>query len=808
VPTPHRGCAVTGPLPSYGGWQHRGDPALQDTPLYPLEQEYSLEQPLGYLPVPSEAAPRVAVLLHAFHLDLLPEFRAYIEHIPFSADLFVSTDSDAKRPAVATQFADWRRGAFEIRVVPNRGRDVAPKLVGFADIHERYEYVLHLHTKRSPHDSRLAGWRGYLLETLLGTPSVVEGIFEAFAQSPRLGIMAPQHVDELRPWIHWGANFDNAEALAVRMGIAVSRLAPFDFPSGSMFWARSAALRPLLNLHLRFEEFPEEQGQTDGTLAHAIERLYFLVCEQAGFDWIKISARGALHDQRGVTAVGTPAALRRFLSRRRIRLGEMRGETRVIEEDPIITTLPSRPRRPLHVLWRRALGEDVLIPAGRQLAILLPPGLPEGHRLAANVQAALRQMPAETAGLVLTAEAPGLGENDATWRNRALRAGFAAGGDLVLLLSMPGLLHPGSAAALLRMSEAHSGRAILEVARFPQSLPKPVDPKSFATPWGGGPALAIPRAVFDATGGFDEALGTDVAEVDFSRRARALGFAVLWCPRALFLAAPETPQDTAAGLSSASNQRAAEAKALVTAQLCLVGQSESGARLMEPNGLDIVIRLFDLADLPRLDRCLFALFGQSVCQAVQCDQGFGLLRVHLMLRRFAFTEVQEVRAALQPLRVLDSRATLTVHNWDNPEPFLLDVPLLNWGLDVARGRYFTCVEVDDVLVPGACARLLSRLRTTPAALALGGMQRRQVRWWGDVVLPLPESPPVSDHGGTGDAAMPFFLVDRMRLPLQELVFQIGTRGMEVTEFVQRIGARHMTDTTCADQQLGLHEVAA
>ena len=78
--------------------------------------------------------------------------------------------------ALAALFAWWDRGSAVVRVTPNRGRDIAPKLVGFADVHDRYEYVLHLHSKRSRHADFLSPWRTYLYETLLGS-----------AQGPRMG---------------------------------------------------------------------------------------------------------------------------------------------------------------------------------------------------------------------------------------------------------------------------------------------------------------------------------------------------------------------------------------------------------------------------------------------------------------------------------------------------------------------------------------------------------------------------------------------------------------------------------------------
>lgn len=506
--------------------QRRGQSFMLEAPLHGVEQERSLELPLGY--VTSAGPPRVAVVLHAFHTDLLPEFRAYLDHIPVPADLFISTDTEAKRAAVSACFADWAAGSVEVRIVPNRGRDVAPKLVGFAAVHDRYDYVLHLHTKSSPHESRLVGWRGYLLETLLGSPAVVHGVFEAFARAPRLGMLAPQHIDELRSWITWGPNHAQAEGLAARMGFPLPPAAPLDFPSGSMFWARSAALRPLLDLRLGFDDFQAEAGQTDGTLAHAIERLYFLVCEQAGFDWLKITARGVLHEQRGVAAVSSAQDLDRLLARHRLRLASLRGEARPTGSRSVSTLPPHKPRRVLHVTWRAALGEGASVPPGRRLVVALHGAAAEAALLR-SVEVALRHLPTGVQGQVLSM--PGAS------CELARQAGFAAGADLVLLIGAPGLLHPQGGAALLRMSEAHEGRALMEVACVPGRV-RPVDGRDFGLPCAAGPAIAVPRSLHDAIGGRDERLGGDAADQDYARRARAQGFAVLLCPRALFYADP------------------------------------------------------------------------------------------------------------------------------------------------------------------------------------------------------------------------------------------------------------------------------
>ncbi|KQC09756.1 MAG: hypothetical protein APR62_13380 [Smithella sp. SDB] len=229
---------------------------------------------------------RIAVILHAFHINLVPEFCRYLKNICHQFDLFVSTDTESKADFLQKAFAGITSGILDVRVVQNRGRDIAPKLITFRDVYESHTMILHLHTKASFQNADLAGWLDFILKCLLGSPAIVKSVLETFDRVPQLGILAPRTFPIVRSYMNWGVNFECARAVAARMGIAITPDSPLDFPAGSMFWVRSAALKPLLDLGLTFDDFPEEIGQVDGTLAHAIERLYFYSCEKAGLRWI------------------------------------------------------------------------------------------------------------------------------------------------------------------------------------------------------------------------------------------------------------------------------------------------------------------------------------------------------------------------------------------------------------------------------------------------------------------------------------------------------------------------------------------
>lgn len=260
---------------------------------------------------------RIAVILHVYYLDQVAFFLNALKSISAPFSLFISTDTNEKAEFLRKAFAGGAAKNTEVRVMPNRGRDIAPKLVGFADVYDSQDLLLFLHTKSSKHSKKLDGWCDYLVRALLGSHQTVESILDAFAVAPELGIVAPPNLATIRSNIKWGRNYENARALAERMGIVISTDSPIFFPAGSMFWARPAAIQPLLDANIQLEDFPDEAGQKDATFAHAVERLFFYSCEVAGLRWIHAGLPDQLANADSPLTIKTRLDLELALSNQR-----------------------------------------------------------------------------------------------------------------------------------------------------------------------------------------------------------------------------------------------------------------------------------------------------------------------------------------------------------------------------------------------------------------------------------------------------------------------------------------------------------
>jgi lipopolysaccharide biosynthesis protein len=230
-------------------------------------------------PAPLEDS-RPCAVIHVWYPELLDEIASALTASGVRWRIVITTT--VERESQVRKRAAHLGLTAEIEVFENRGRDILPFLhVANRLLDEGVTTVLKLHTKRSTHREDGETWRRELLDRLL-SPERATRIVDAFRDDPSLGLVhAEGHLQPLS--YYWGANQANVSYLARRLGLPAPELENDHFIAGSMFWLRPAAARLLLDAHLDLAEFDGEQGQLDGTLAHAVERVFCLAASADGY---------------------------------------------------------------------------------------------------------------------------------------------------------------------------------------------------------------------------------------------------------------------------------------------------------------------------------------------------------------------------------------------------------------------------------------------------------------------------------------------------------------------------------------------
>ena len=229
----------------------------------------------------------IGVHLHLYYEDLLDEFCDYFNNIPEKFDLYISCKKGADRAAIRARAEQIRNvGKVTVKETQNRGRDIAPFYVLFAQELLKYEILLHVHSKKSLYTgSEKANWRHEALDGVLKSEEMVKKTLQLLRRAePQAGLVFGEMTSMLPPMaLHWLYNTGKGAQLLGRMHIPFENHM-FFYPVGSFFWARTEAIRPIFDLKLSYQDFDEENGQIDGTLAHALERVVAFVTRHRGFD--------------------------------------------------------------------------------------------------------------------------------------------------------------------------------------------------------------------------------------------------------------------------------------------------------------------------------------------------------------------------------------------------------------------------------------------------------------------------------------------------------------------------------------------
>lgn len=221
-----------------------------------------------------------AVLLHLYYPELVDWFAERLKPVEGRMDTVLTVPETWAEADLARVRAAFPKAL--ILVVENRGRDIRPFVEALRTAGSLgYSVFCKLHTKRSPHRGDGDQWRAELVDGLVGADAS-DLALKAFAEDPKLGLLAASGSRmQLGEADVMANNGDHVQRLAALIGAKPRPETPF--AAGSMFWGRTEAFAPLIDLSDDAIDFETESGRVDGTTAHAIERLTAAIVVRAGY---------------------------------------------------------------------------------------------------------------------------------------------------------------------------------------------------------------------------------------------------------------------------------------------------------------------------------------------------------------------------------------------------------------------------------------------------------------------------------------------------------------------------------------------
>ena len=184
---------------------------------------------------------RTALHIHVHYIDLLGEICTAIQLNKINPDINISYNDKNIKHNIESILDAHQISCDSFHLTPNKGRDIGPFLTEIGGtLDKNYDIYGHIHTKKSVHiDKKLSGaWR-FLIGNLLGDVEnrMMDNIIDKMIKNPNIGLVFPE--DPHCP--NWDGNYYIAVEIAKKIGIT-DLPRQFNFPVGTMFWARKGAL--------------------------------------------------------------------------------------------------------------------------------------------------------------------------------------------------------------------------------------------------------------------------------------------------------------------------------------------------------------------------------------------------------------------------------------------------------------------------------------------------------------------------------------------------------------------------------------
>lgn len=252
-----------------------------------------------------------AIFVHLHYIQLLPIVICYLKQVPDYVKVYISSSNEkllGDLKDLLEQQSPEMKCLFMLK--ENRGRDISSFLVTFREIMKKYKYIGFVHDKwKKAEDSLLETekFMSLLWDSFFGNVQGKKGqyigqVLNLFYTNPKLGLLIPPA--PIGKYLSanfcntWSCNFENTKRLCEQLKVK-SNIDKEKSPMtlGTVFWARTDAIRKLLDVNWQYTDFPPEPLADDGTISHAVERVLSFIAEDAGYDSGYIMTEGTYHSR-------------------------------------------------------------------------------------------------------------------------------------------------------------------------------------------------------------------------------------------------------------------------------------------------------------------------------------------------------------------------------------------------------------------------------------------------------------------------------------------------------------------------------
>lgn len=234
----------------------------------------------------------LVITAHIFYPEFSCQLIEGLKQLPRETKVFVTTPSkDIKQTLDAYLVAAGN--PHDVRITPNIGRNFAPLLVEFSKQLLKEDSFIHVHSKKSLHSPLIAEkWLKKSTDLLLTKEGLLR-LSSICKANAGIGLVYADSSDLL-----WGMNFRWGRSRKIAMKTfgnlsgfeGVKWSGRLEFPAGGMFWVKTDAIRALLEIDWKYENFKPESHRRDGDLQHGIERMIGeLTLSQSFFHAVKLT---------------------------------------------------------------------------------------------------------------------------------------------------------------------------------------------------------------------------------------------------------------------------------------------------------------------------------------------------------------------------------------------------------------------------------------------------------------------------------------------------------------------------------------